>query len=121
MRLWPTMPGCCVAARPQLDGPFRRAKNGPSQMRRPAYYYVNIITLCNTYRNVSTCNAEYITDWLLSLAVYTALIGYPSRHPKFREADCSNHISYQKFVSSQPSVSCQSLSVNHITKFSRGK
>src|SRR6218665_1700939 len=23
--------------RPHLDGPFRRAKNGPSQMRRPAY------------------------------------------------------------------------------------
>src|SRR6218665_984863 len=23
--------------RPQLEGPFRRAKNGPSQMRRPIY------------------------------------------------------------------------------------
>jgi len=23
--------------RPQLDGPFRRAKNGPSQMRRPVW------------------------------------------------------------------------------------
>src|SRR6218665_587155 len=36
-------PACCLAARratygpyrPQLDGLFRRAKNGPSQMRRP--------------------------------------------------------------------------------------
>ena len=36
-------PVCCLAAsratygpyRPPLDGPFRRAKNGPTQMRRP--------------------------------------------------------------------------------------
>ena len=43
-RLSGTTPVCCLAARrattygpyrPPLDGPFRRAKNGPSQMRRP--------------------------------------------------------------------------------------
>ena len=40
-------PVCCLAARratygpyrPQLDRPFRRAKNGPSQMRRPVYMH----------------------------------------------------------------------------------
>src|SRR6218665_2495857 len=40
-------PVCCLAARRAtygqcrslLDGPFRRAKNGPSQMRRPVYHH----------------------------------------------------------------------------------
>ena len=42
------MPVCCFAARwatfgpyrPLLDGPLRRAKNGPSQMRRPGRKFI---------------------------------------------------------------------------------
>src|SRR6218665_3921984 len=53
---------CCFAARratydpyrTQLDGPFRRAKSGPSQIRRPeglfiiAYIYVGLLRICIT-------------------------------------------------------------------------
>src|SRR6218665_1644491 len=61
------MPVCCLAARqttycpyrPTLDGPFRRARNGPSQMRKPA---LDTCT-CSLLAYISTVDRGLIEIW----------------------------------------------------------
>src|SRR6218665_2535576 len=57
--------------RPPLDGPFRRAKNGPSQMRRPALPYFCLTLLYPTFVYPSSSLLSFgCYLWIFSTLLY---------------------------------------------------